>query len=154
MQPSFFVGDKKEIIVTPVISKPITPFIVSIRLKNFLTYLKLELEKPDPYDGMLTSAQHDAIPRQRQKLILTLKQNGVLPEYRKFVLSAMLGKDIVTQKELSWRTHSCILDALKQEKDNGKMVLEEIQNGLIAHPASLPGGLYSFLWECSDMSRL
>lgn len=150
MQPALFVNEeepeKKEIIY-----KPVEPFSASLRLRNFLTYLRLELEKPDPYDGMLTPAQHAAIPKQRAKLILVIQQNGILPEYRKFVLSAMLGKDIVTQKELSWRTHSCILDALKQENDHGKMVLEEIQNGLISHPSSLPSGLYASIWECSDM---
>ena len=151
MQKALFVNENEVINKTPVVYKPVKRFEVSLRLKNFLTYLRLEIQKPDPYDGFLTEAQHKAIPKQRGLLIRKFIDNGVLPEYRKHVLSAMLGIYVESQTDLNWRTHSYILDALKQENDNGKMVLEEIQNGIIAHPSSLTSSLYEFLWECSDM---
>lgn len=130
--------------------KPIEPFEIEQYLRKFLFALRLALETPNKWET-LTPAQNDARNRQNARLVITLvgdkkKPGPILEDYRKHVLSAMTGREIESQHDLNWFDKGKILDALKNEEQNGAVVLKAIQKDVIERSACRSSDIYSFLF--------
>ena len=132
-------------VVKEMVYKPVEPFEVEPNLRKFLFALRLSLSQPNQWDT-LTPVQNAARGKQRAMLILMI-QAPCGKDYRKHILSAMIGKTIESQNELDWFQTSKIIDSLKKELHNGEIVLKTIQKDVIEHPSSRPSDLYGFLWE-------
>lgn len=126
---------------------------VTARVHSFLAYVKVKLAEKErsDYQYFPTAPQ---IISQRTLLIILIDQAGVSKSQRKNVLSAIMGFEVVTQKELNWNKHSAIIDAIKAEDDNGTLVLKKIENDIISNPTCGACNLYGSIWTSSDMPDL
>ena len=146
-QEALFIEDPFAPPQEPIQYAPVVPFEVPLNVQNFLTLIRMELDVSDPWNGMMTEAQFKKVPQQRTKLMMMMLDAGGLKDYRKHMLSALLGRTVLSQKEVSWREHSILIDAINSEDDHGKMVLSEIQKHLVEHASSEPKGLYDFIFK-------
>jgi len=134
--------------------KDAEPFVVDFGLTQFLSALRVRLSEDHSLDT-LSAVQYEKRHKQTAKLLLMIEEY-TMKNYRKLILSAMTGMEILTQKQLDWWQQSAIIDALKGETDNGQMVLQQIQNDLVGHASCRANTLYAFLWadDESDMSDM
>jgi len=102
------------------------------RIVNFVTKVRVysTKEKQEIY------LKEDSARKQSIRLLIEMRSKLVnKDDYRMHVLSAIFGEDILTSNQLDWYKKGALLDALKEEDDEGSIVLKGIEAYVVSKPS-------------------